>query len=176
MRKEDETHRLLPERRVSSGLVGRLGAGKPEAVKRRDRLAVDLEEPQSQPPAVERVRGELAMKRLREEERRGGVPPALPVKMEQGVEISLEPLGVRGEAIRERPELRQPARKATHLLAEVASALPQELVPRVAIEAQHRTRLPVQEASTGHLPEALLPRDLLGEQNEARQRYGRYGL
>ena len=116
------------------------------------------------------------MKRLREEERRGGVPPALPVKIEQSVKISLEPLGVRGEAIRQRPELRQPARKTTHLLTEIASVLLQELVPRVAIEAQYRTRLPVQESSAGHLSEALLPRDLLGEQNEARQRYGLHGL
>ena len=116
------------------------------------------------------------MKRFRKEERRGDVPPALPVKMEHRLQVQLEPLGVRGEPVRQPPELGQLAREAPHLLAKVAPALLQELVPGVVSEAEYRAGLPVQGPSTCHLPELLVPRNMLGEQHEARQRYGPYCL
>ena len=163
-------------RRVSSRLVGRLGACEPETVKRGNRFVVDLEKPESQPPLLEGLRGEVTVKRRREEEGCGVVPPALAVQMEENVEVSRETLGIRGEAIRHRSELGQLARKAAHLLAEVAPPLPQELVPRVVFEAQYRTGLAVQGATSGQLPEALIAGDLLGEQYKAAQRNAAHGL
>ena len=140
MREKHETDRPLPERRVSSRLVGRPSAGEPETVKRGNRFVVDLEKPESQPPLLEGLRGEVTMKRRREEEGCRVVPPALAVQTEENVEVSRETLGIRGEPTRHRSELGQLARKAAHLLAEVAPPLPQVVVPRVVFEAQYRTR------------------------------------
>ena len=116
------------------------------------------------------------MKRRREEEWRRGVSPALPVKMEQSVEVSRETLGISGEPIRHRSELGQLARKASHLLAEVAPPLPQELIPGLVFEAQYRAGLSVQGATSSQLAEALIGGDLLSEQHEPLQRNGARGL
>ena len=72
-------------------------------------------------------------------------------------------------------ELGQFARKTTHLLTEIAPRARRNSSHESLLEAQHRARLPVQGSSAGHVPEALIARDLLGEQNEAPQRNGAHG-
>jgi hypothetical protein len=121
---------------------------------------------------MKREGGELAMKRLRVEERGGRASPTLSVETKECVEVRLQTLRIGGETVRHVSELGQFAWKATGLLAEVAPTCPHELVPRAVSEAKHRARLAVQGSSAGHVPEALIAGNLLGEKHEAPQRNG----
>ena len=160
----------LPKAQVAPGLVRRLGAGEPEAVERCDGPPVDLEEPQSQPPFPQRQLREFPMERGRLQEGRLGAAPPRAMKPEERVQIALQPIGIRGEAVRHGPELAELSREAAHLLPEVAPSLLEEFVPARHLEAQHGAGFAIERTSAVQRGEALVAGDVLREQDETPQR------
>src|SRR5437764_11096258 len=87
--------------RVPGRLVVVLDTVQAEAVPGSDRFFVRFQEPESQPSAVEREQGEVAVEcldALVPTEGGRAARPASPVKGEQGVQVPVEPLAIVREA------------------------------------------------------------------------------
>src|SRR4051812_47292429 len=92
VRDQHEAGAQAVERRVAAELVVPLVAAEAERVERGDGPAVELEQPQAQPATLERLGGELAMKRLAPAgERPRAGPPALAVQAHERVHVGVEP-------------------------------------------------------------------------------------
>src|SRR5207302_6135512 len=92
MRQEDKTDRGAVPRRVAARLVEALGAREAEPVPRRDRPALDLEEPEPEPAPLAGQRGELEVEGplARPVEGRRALVPARRVEREERRELVLQ--------------------------------------------------------------------------------------
>ena len=162
MRHEHEAEAVSFKRRIASCLVVAADGADLEPVPGRDRAAVELEEPQPQPTAAERLSRELAVEgRVAEVRRRRA--PARPVEGEEGVEVTVERRRIR-ESRGNVAFSANSSLAAPELLAEVPAPRGQVLVPRPR-QAQRRTRLAPPLAPTEHLVPVLVAGELLAEED-----------
>ena len=141
-----------------------------EAVPRRDRPAVQLEHPEPQPTAAERLSRELAVEgRIAEVRRRRA--PARPVEGEEGVEVTIERRRIR-ESRGDVAFSANSSLAAPELLAEVPAPRGQVLVPRRR-QAQRRTSLAAPLAPAEQLVPALVAGELLAEEDVPVERFER---
>src|SRR5919198_1363611 len=147
-------------------LVIRLDAGEAEAVPDRRGLSVELQEPESEPAAIERAFRELAVERLGPAgEARALVAPSRSVEAEEDVQVGGELVAIVREAKAQLMLARELPLAPPNLRAEVCASLGQHLVPGRAIHAQDRTGTPPKRPSSDQAAPGRVPREQLAEKN-----------
>jgi hypothetical protein len=140
-RVEHEAHSASFEGRIAPRLVVPLAAAEAQVVEGRRRPAVQLQEAQAKPPAIQGEARELAMKRLARPAE--GARPARPpgsMELKEQVEVGVQPAGVLADPEAQRVVAREAALRCPDLAAEVPAPPSQEGLPAPPAGVEDGTR------------------------------------